>query len=101
MRHQAQRKLDNNKQFKEDNVAPRKKPVRQTKVRTVKVDDYSPLELYCIAVNEYFKALRVAGFSEGIAITMIQDKNSYPDWIIPDLPNKIDPLKYVDDEDDD
>jgi hypothetical protein len=32
---------------------------------------------------------------------MIQDKDSYPDWLIPDLPNKINPLKYVDDEDED
>jgi hypothetical protein len=31
---------------------------------------------------------------------MIQDRESYPDWIIPDLPNKIDPLEYIDDEDD-
>lgn len=79
-------------------MAPRKKP---TRVRTVKSDDYTPLEKYCIAVNEYYKALRVAGFSEGVAITMIQDRNSYPDWIIPDLPNKIDSIPYDDDEDDD
>ena len=81
-------------------MAARKKPVRRTKVTTVLNDDYSPLEKYCIAVNEYYKALRVAGFSEGVAITMIQDRNSYPDWIIPDLPNKIDSIPY-DDEDDD
>lgn len=81
-------------------MAPRKKPVRQTKVRTVDNDDYTPLEKYCIAINEYYKALRVAGFSEGIAISMIQDTSSYPDWIIPDLPNKINPLEYVDDDED-
>jgi hypothetical protein len=82
-------------------MAARKKPVRQVKVRTVISDDYSPLEKYCIALNEYYKALRVAGFPIDISISMIQDKDSYPDWIIPDLPNKIDPLEYIDDEDDD
>jgi hypothetical protein len=82
-------------------AAPRKKPVRRTaKVRTVLSDDYTPLEKYCIGLNEYYKALRVAGFSETHAIWMIQDSDSYPDWIIPDLPNKIDPIPF-DDEDDD
>lgn len=82
-------------------MTARKKPVRQTKVRTVNSDDYTPLEKYCISLNEYYKALRVAGFPIDICLTMIQDKDSYPDWIIPDLPNKIDPLEYIDDEDDD
>lgn len=81
-------------------MAPRKKPVRQTKVSTVNSDDYTPLEKYCIALNEYYKALRVAGFPIDICLTMISDKDSYPDWLIPDLPNKINPLKYVDDDED-
>jgi len=81
-------------------MTARKKPVRQTKVRTVLSDDYTPLEKYCIALNEYYKALRVAGFPVDICISMIMDKASYPDWIIPDLPNKIDPIPY-DDEDED
>jgi hypothetical protein len=81
-------------------ATPRKKPVRRAKVRTVENDDYTPLEKYCIAINEYFKALRVAGFSEAIALSMIQSVESYPNWIIPDLPNKIDNIPY-DDEDDD
>ena len=81
-------------------AAARKKPVRKTKVQTVLNDDYSMLEKHCIAINEYFKALRTAGFSEAIALSMIQSVESYPDWIIPDLPNKLDNIPY-DDEDDD
>jgi hypothetical protein len=81
-------------------MAARKKPVRQAKVRTVLSDDYTPLEKYCIGLNEYYKALRVAGFPIDICIAMITDKDSYPDWIIPELPNKIDPIPY-DDEDED
>jgi hypothetical protein len=82
-------------------MTARKKPVRKTKVQTVLSDDYSPLEKHCIAINEYFKALRVAGFSEAIALSMIQSVESYPNWIIPDLPNRIDNIPYDDDEDDD
>ena len=81
-------------------MAPRKKPTTRTKVKSVLSDDYTPLEKYCISLNEYYKALRVAGFPVDISISMIQDKASYPDWIIPDLPNKIDPLKYIDDDED-
>ena len=53
-----------------------------------------------VALNEYYRALRVAGFPTDICMSMIQDKDSYPDWLIPDLPNKINPLKYVDDDED-
>jgi hypothetical protein len=82
-------------------MAQRKKPVSRTKVKTVLSDDYTLLEKYCIALNEYYRALRVAGFPTDICMSMIQDKDSYPDWLIPDLPNKINPLKYVDDDEDD
>jgi len=81
-------------------MTARKKPVRKAKVKTVLSDDYTPLEKYCIGLNEYYKALRVAGFPIDICMSLIMDKDSYPDWIIPDLPNKIDPIPY-DDEDDD
>lgn len=81
-------------------MAPRKKPTTRTKVKSVLSDDYTLLEKYCISLNEYYKALRVAGFPVDISISMIQDKASYPDWIIPDVPNKIDPLKYIDDDED-
>jgi len=52
-------------------------------------------------LNEYYKALRKAGFNEGLALFMITDVQSYPGWILPD---PIDPEKfgdYQDDEDDD
>ena len=61
---------------------------------------YSKLEAHCIALNEYYKALRKAGFNEGLALFMITDVQSYPGWILPD---PIDPEKfgnYEDDEDD-
>jgi hypothetical protein len=69
----------------------------------VKEDYYTPLENFCIGLNEYYKALRRAGFSVEIALAMIQDRNSYPDWILP-TPVDFDPdnpnfTPYEDDED--
>lgn len=59
---------------------------------------YSKLDAYCIALNEYYKSLRKAGFNEGLALFMITDRDSYPGWI---LPEPIDPEKFGDYEDDD
>ena len=62
---------------------------------------YSKLDAYCIGLHEYWKSLRKAGFTEGIALFMITDVPSYPRWILPD---PIEPEKlgdYEDDEDDD
>lgn len=70
------------------------------KKRVIDLDTYNALDAWCIALNEYFKSLRKAGFSEGIALFMITDHESFPDWIIPDLPNRIDRIPYEDEEDD-
>jgi hypothetical protein len=78
----------------------RKKAVSKT-VRTVREDDYTPLENYCIALNEYFKALKVGGFDSATALTIMMDKGSHPEWLLPSLPNKIDPIEYIDDDEED
>jgi hypothetical protein len=62
-------------------MAARKKPVSK-KVQVVD-DNYGPLEAYCIALNEYWKALKKAGFPESVVMTLIMDRDSYPDWILP------------------
>ena len=84
-------------------MAARKKPVKKAAVKTVRDESYSRLELYCIAMNEYYKALRVAGFPADVCMTVMMDRNSWPDWMLPDIgmPNKMDPLEYIDDEDED
>ncbi len=69
------------------------------KKKVIDLDTYNALDAWCIALNEYYKSLRKAGFSEGIALFMITDHESFPDWIIPDLPNRIDRIPYEDDED--
>lgn len=67
--------------------------------RVIDLDTYNALDAWCIALNEYYKSLRRAGFSEGISLFMITDHESFPDWIIPDLPNRIDNIPYEDEDD--
>jgi hypothetical protein len=80
-------------------MAPRKKPVvRQKKV--IDLDTYSALDAYAISLNEYYKALRRAGFTTDMAFWLILDKDSYPDWILPQKPlEKISGNDYEEDED--
>ena len=63
---------------------------------------YSPLEMYCIGLNEFYKALRKAGFPSDMAFGMILDKGAYPDWLLPNMPD-FDPNNpdHTDWEDDD
>ena len=70
------------------------------KVRTVKEDDYTPLETYFIQMNEIYKAARKAGFSVDIALAIIADKSYLPDWMTPSSPEILDPSE-VEDEDED
>jgi hypothetical protein len=70
----------------------RKRPV-------IDLDTYSALDAYAIALNEYYKSLKRAGFSEKHIFWLISDRESFPDWIIPNLPNRIDGIPYEDDED--
>jgi hypothetical protein len=74
---------------------------RKRKVQTVREDNYSALEQYCIALNEYYKALRKAGFSVELALGLMSDRETYPHWILPEPvePNKIGSIEYPEDED--
>jgi hypothetical protein len=82
-------------------AAPRKK-VRQVKrVRTVKNPFHSKLEVYAIWLNEYYNALRAAGFPEDICLSLVMDKESYPAWVNFELPKDIDASKFTDEEDED
>jgi hypothetical protein len=70
------------------------------KKKVIDLDTYSALDAYAIALNEWYKSLRRAGFSVELCLAIIIEKDTYPDWIIPSLPNRIDNIPY-DDEDDD
>lgn len=79
-------------------AAKRKKQVKRPTV--VHDENYTPMEQYAIALNEWYKALRKAGFSSDICMTMLMDKSSYPDWIMPKMPN-FSPIAPNEEEDDD
>jgi len=70
------------------------------KKKVIDLDTYNALDAWCISLNEYYKSLRKAGFNEGIALFMITDRESFPDWILPTVPNRIDNIPYEDDDED-
>lgn len=70
------------------------------KKQVIDLGTYSALDAHAIALNEWYKSLRRAGFSTDLALGIILEKDSFPDWILPKLPNKIDPMPYEDDDED-
>jgi len=70
------------------------------KKQVIDLETYNALDAHAIALNEWYKSLRKAGFSVDLALGILVERDAYPDWIIPELPNKIDNIPY-DDEDDD
>lgn len=72
---------------------------RKKRVITVKDERYTPLEMYAISINEYYKALRKAGFSIELSLGILEIRAAYPDWLLPEIPNVIDPFEYDEDED--
>jgi hypothetical protein len=77
---------------------PRKKPVKR--VRTVKDESYTELEMYCIWLNEYYHALLKSGFKSDLALAFVMEKTSYPSWVNYRSPSE-DEIKRMLDEDDD
>jgi hypothetical protein len=79
-------------------MTPKRKSTKR--VSTVKENDYTPLETYAICMNEYYKALRKAGFSVELALGLMSDRQTYPGWLLPEPvdPNKIGSTDYEDDD---
>lgn len=73
---------------------------RKRKVRTVADESYSELEVYCIWLNEFYRALRKAGFNNDNALWVMVTKESYPDWISYGIPTETDIQKYLDEDED-
>ena len=68
----------------------KKKTTSRKRVATVDNEEYSKLEMYCIWLNEYYTALKRAGFKHDMALAIMMDKDSYPAWVefrIPDINN--------------
>lgn len=68
--------------------------------KAIDLDTYNELDAWAISVHEMYKALRRAGISIDIALAIIVEPSAYPDWILPKLPDKIDPMPYEDDDED-
>jgi hypothetical protein len=75
----------------ENSAMPRKK--------VIDLDTYNALDAYSIGLHEYYKSLRKAGFSIEICLALLSDRDSYPEWILPTVPDRMNPLPYDDDED--
>jgi len=84
-------------------MAPRKKKAkpRSRKPRTVKEEELTALEMYCIWLNEYYKSLIKAGFQSEVALSFVMDKTSYPNWVEYRSPTEDEIKRFLDDEDDD
>jgi hypothetical protein len=73
------------------------------KAKALEDQGYTALEAHAIALNEYYKALRKAGFAVDVCLSLIMDPYSYPEWILPkrinDNPSGL-PGYYPDDDED-
>lgn len=80
---------------------PPRKKAAQKRVRTVKDESYTELEMYCIWLNEYYHSLLKAGFKSDVALTFVMDKGSYPSWVNYKAPSEDEIRKMLDEDDDD
>jgi len=70
------------------------------KKKVIDLDTYNALDAWAIGLHEMYRALRRAGFSVDIALGIIMERDAYPDWILPQIPNRIDNIPYEDEDDD-
>jgi hypothetical protein len=75
-----------------------RKKVNRRRVRRTP-DPLTKLEVFYIAKHEIFKAAKKAGFSESVALYLMDNPESMPDWIVGD--QGIIPTIPTPDEDDD
>lgn len=68
--------------------------------KAIDLDTYNELDAWAISLQEMYRALRRSGMSVDIALAIIVEPSAYPDWILPKLPDKIDPMPYEDDDED-
>jgi hypothetical protein len=84
-------------------MANTRKPSKRKKINRRIVrhtpDPLSKLEVFYIAKHEMFKAARKAGFSESVALYLMDSPSSMPDWVVGD--QGIIPTIPTPDEDDD
>jgi hypothetical protein len=84
-------------------MANTRKPIKRKKINRRVVrrtpDPLSKLDQWYIAKHEMFRAARKAGFSESVALYLMDSPESMPDWIVGD--KGIIPIIPTPDEDED
>jgi hypothetical protein len=84
-------------------MANTRKRVKRTKTNRRRVrqtpEPLTKLDQWYIAKHEMFRAARKAGFSESVALYLMDNPESMPDWIVGD--KGIIPVIPTPDEDDD
>jgi hypothetical protein len=70
------------------------------KKKVIDLDTYNALDAYAISMHEFYKSLRRAGFAVDLCLAIIVERSAYPDWILPEIPNRIDNIPYEDEDDD-
>ena len=61
----------------------KRKKINRRRVRRTP-DPLSKLEVFYIAKHEMYKAARKAGFSESVALYLMDSPESMPDWVVGD-----------------
>jgi hypothetical protein len=70
------------------------------KKKVIDLDTYNQLDAWAISLHEMYRALRRAGFAVDVSLYLISEKDAYPDWILPSIPDRVDRLPYEDDDED-
>lgn len=78
-------------------MAAKKKPARRR--RSVARKETTALDMHAIALHEWYQSLRRAGFSVEIAMGLMDNKNSMPEWLIPQTADT-DITPFQDDDED-
>lgn len=80
-------------------AAKKRKKINTRRVRRSKEPMLTKLDAHAIQLNEYYKALKRAGFDHSVALAILLDKEGVPNWFTPDVPD-FSPIPLDDDEDD-
>jgi hypothetical protein len=70
------------------------------KKKVIDLDTYNQLDAWAISLHEMYRALRRAGFAVDVSLYLISEKDAYPDWILPSIPDRVDRIPYEDDDED-
>jgi hypothetical protein len=80
-------------------MAAKKKPAR--KRRSVARKETTAMDMHAIALHEWYQSLRRAGFSVEVTLGLMDNKNSMPEWLLPQTADTDITPFHDDDEDED